>query len=1184
MIKLGLLALMLLGGAACAKSARTYYDEEMMGRVREKIEQHEWAREQVAGAKSSCAWLVEISDQELWDFMPPPEQIRAINVCIAHDCPTCGDEITRQAGHYPWIMSRDRPFKVKCPVCDKEFPSNDFEPWNLGGMKGEPETGPEPTDKGLGWLGPDGRRYYFVAYYIYWQRWARDILTGISSLARAYLLTDEPVYAHKCALMLTKIASEYERFDYENQAYHEGQSGIPGRISDRIWSTGDDSKMALAYDAIWPALGEDGELAAFIKAKGIEEEPRAVIEGKLLRVMADDVMRGFVAGNMGAHQKTLCHLAIVLDNDDPEKGPTTAEMREWIMSGPGRVEDLLWNGFWREGLGGEASPSYSSGWCHSFYEIAELLPRLGVDIWSNPKLKKMADIGLELTVAGRFCPSIGDCGSPRGSGKVAWSASLQGPAFTHYKDPRHAKALSLMGASSKDLWRHLFDEEEVAEVVAREGTDLGLKTRNLGGYGVAILESGEGEHRRGVSMYYGDASGGHGHYDRLNIEMFAHGRAALSEDGYPTPFTRPNFHEWRRANTVRHYCVMVDEMPQQSLHAGDLNTLAGSPGLQLMDASAEIAYGGLASLYRRTTALVDISDEGSYLVDIFRVRGGAQHDWCFHGPPFPEFSVSGGELGPAQEKGTLAGEDVPWGGRPPTVTARGQALDLVRAEGLLPGEYPEPSKKGWAVFGQCILTRCEGAQVRLKTAQEVPAGKVKVFMRIYDYNEGSNSVGISLGDVAGQLRCEPSGTVGYRWITAVYELPQPISEVTLAASELGQMYIQIDNLVISRDLRLEVPRVRSGASSGFQALFNVRRMSPEGAWSATWRKPDEDLALTMTMPAGCTQEVIAADGKPEAQPGIPETIQYVLGRNVLADERADTDEELLSKYIAIAEPHRGDPSVTGVQHLRGANVSEETVGLAVQRGGAVDLIHSSLDPTQQCEWEAPAGGLVCTGEFGLVTVDEEGVKRACLVNGTLLRYGQFALEAGPSPEGTVLSVDHERNAITIDAALAAPEACRDAVVILGNELNRTSYTTTDVEVGDGRTVLGFGDVLFIIGMGEVAETDQAAKTVTSDRKLTGYGRVDGGRHAGRWLFNEDKSRGFRIAAIKGTRFELDGVEGDLEAIFADTDGDGRRVYWISDIGPGDTFRIPATTYAERVEPGRYEVRTMTQARLTSGKG
>jgi len=986
-----------------------------MAEVARKVASFQWAKDYIENVRKRCAWLVEMSDEELWNFVPPPEQLRAINVCIGHDCPVCGEEITRKGGHYPWIISREKPFKLQCPVCNNIFPTNDFKPWNTEGLAGKPETGERCVDNGLGWINPkDGRRYYFIPYYIFWQRWARDILGGMRDLAEAYLLTDDPVYARKCAVLLCKVASEYERFDYAKQVYHEGRFGIRGRIMDYIWSTGNDSTMALAYDAIFPALARDEGLAAFLKQKGIDDAIQCITH--MLHIMVKDVMSGYVAGNMGAHQKTLCHLAIVLDNDDPAKGPTTKEMREWLMSGPGRVEDLLWNGFWREGLGGESSPGYSIGWCHSFYEIAALLPKIGVDIWSHPKLKKMADIGLDLTVAGKFCPSIGDCGSCFGRERVGWTPELLGRAFMHYRDARHAKALKLIGARSQDLWTNLFDEEAVNRVVAEQGTEIEFRTRNLGGYGLAILESGKEPHRRAVTLYYGDANGGHGHKDRLNIEMFAFDRPVLTEDGYPTPFHRPDFYDWRGANTYRHYLVMIDEAPHHNRNAGNLNTLVSAPGLQLADASAETVYPGVASLYRRTTALVDISEEQSYLLDIFRVRGGKQHDWCFHGPPFPEFTIRGGTPGPVQEKGTLAGEDVPFGAKPP----------------------------------------------------------------------------------------------------------------------------------------------QHDGSCGFQGLFHIQRMRPAGIWSASWRLPQEDVSLTMMMPAGCTEEVITAFGVPELVPNAPEKIQYVLARNKLAAE--GKEETLFSRFIAVCEPHRGKPSIDSIELLRGKPAALETVGAVIKRGNLRDYIHSALNPNAHCLWETPLGSLEVEGEFALLTTDERGVQRAYLVNGTAIKLGDFVLSSPPPLAAKVVDVDFGQNAIILDTVVPHPEKLPGTVVIISNDQHKTSYTITSAKVEGKRTVLSFGDVLYIVGMGAVAAVDEQAHVITADRDLVGYGCTDAGRHQGRYLYNETKTKGLKIAAVQGRRqFVLEKGSGALDEIFTDADRDQRRLYWISDIGPGDTVFIPAVT-------------------------
>jgi len=1171
----------LFAGGAAAKTGRTYYDPELLARIRAKVERHEWAKAQVSSARKSCEWLLAMSDDELWGFVPPPGQLRALNVAFGKGCPVHGKQVFRKGGHYPWIMSRDRPFKVKCRVGGEEYPSNDFEGWTPGSITAEPESGPGFVDKGAGWVDEKGIRYFFVAHHVFWQRWQRDVLPGVRALANAYLLTGEPACAHKCAVLLAKIANDYADFDYPTQAYHhKWPTGINGRILDYIWETGTIGNLALAYDAIHPALAEgaDPELAAFLKGKGIDDL-RPHVEQRMLRVMAEDVMRGFIRGNVGMYQRALCFAAIVFDNDDPAKGPTTAQMRDWIMTGSGDTEYVLWNSFYRDGHGGESSPGYSAGWCANFYQIAELLPRLGVDIWSVPKAKKMADIGLDLCVAGVAAPAIGDSGTIFGGGRPGWTPALQGRAFARFRDPRHAAALTLMKAKSRDLFSDLFDEDEVASVVAQSGTELGLKTRDLGGYGLAVLEAGREPNRRGVSMYYGFSGGGHGHFDRLTIEMIAFGRPMLTDMGYPAHWLPKNTY-WT-SNTVSHYCVVVDEHRQETMNRGCLNTLVGASFVQLMDASAEKSvYASTTSLYRRTAVLVDAAPERSYLLDVFRVHGGRQHDYSFHGPPFPEFTVSGAEPGPVQQKGTLLGEDVEFGGVPGArneVGPYGLTLALRETDDVLKDErpYAERGSEGWASYydGNAVLTRKPDATMTLKIPR-VPAGKVKFFLRAYDYDAGVNVVEVRIGDATAQVTWEPSGAKGFRWVSAILDLPAPSDELTMRAAQIGQSWVLIKDAALSTNLATASPRAVDLRTSGFQYLFNVRRMRPGGAWSATWRDAAQDLALTMTMPAGAAQEVILADAEPELKPGHPDTLQYVLARNVLGAEVRKGG--LRSAFVAVAEPHRGAPAVKSVDRMAPLEVDEDAVGVIVRRDGAEDLIHSSLDAARPCRWRAAGAEFAATAEFALVSVDQNGVKRACLLNGSDLRWGDFELHAAPSPAGKVTRVDYKRNTVTIDVVLAMPEAYADRVLIVSNDLRQTSYTIEKAVVGDGETTLHLGDVSFLVQMGYVEEVDAVYHVV----KLGKIGRVDGGFHEGRWLCNEDKSVAMRIVKRRGKAYTLEGFGRDLDGIFADPDGDGRRLYWVSDIGVGDDARIPAVATVERLGPNVYKVNAMTSLRVT----
>ncbi len=455
----------------------------------------------------------------------------------------------------------------------------------------------------------------------------------------------------------------------------------------------------------------------------------------------------------------------------------------------------------------------------------------------------------------------------------------------------------------------------------------------------------------------------------------------------------------------------------------------------------------------------------------------------------------------------------------------------------------------------------QGATVDVPTFGTIAPGEYRLFARVYDYNQGVNTVRFDLSGVEVTVVAEPTGRTGYRWVSAPVTVTRPVESVIMQATEVNETYIQIDAVVVAEDMGTDEPIVRDMSTSGFNYIFNVRRMKPQGQWSATFAKPNNEPALTMTMPAGCVDEVILGDAVPELQPGNPETMPYVLGHSQLTKEQFRAGERLFRNYVATIEPHSGPASIASVEYLQCPTASPESVGLLVRREGAIDIIHSTLDPNEQCAWSGAEQPFSAAAEFALVTVTGEGVTRAVVVNGTRLSYGSFELRPRPSPRGQVVAVDLEANTITIDMPLEAPEAFADTVIISGNELHITSSTITHARVEGNTTVLEFGDVLSIVGMGAVAALDGA--TLTADRPLTGYGKIEGGRHQGRWLYNEDKTRGFRIGAIVGNSFVLEGVEGNLGAVFTDADGDGRALYWISDIGPGDEYIIKSVTSVQR---------------------
>jgi hypothetical protein len=164
-------------------------------------------------------------------------------------------------------------------------------------------------------------------------------------------------------------------------------------------------------------------------------------------------------------------------------------------------------------------------------------------------------------------------------------------------------------------------------------------------------------------MYYGSQGAWHDHHDRLNIEVIARGTSYLPEMGYPALWNDKGY-QWTMG-TTSHYTVLIDEYGHQGKPQGSLHLLADGAWARVMEASAERVYPGRASLYRRTVAMVDIDPNDSYLIDIFRVAGGRQHDYSFHGLPRANVIIDGVELGPAQPA-TVAGTDAPFGHQPKT--------------------------------------------------------------------------------------------------------------------------------------------------------------------------------------------------------------------------------------------------------------------------------------------------------------------------------------------------------------------------------------------------------------------------------------------------------------------------------------------------------------------------------------
>lgn len=183
------------------------------------------------------------------------------------------------------------------------------------------------------------------------------------------------------------------------------------------------------------------------------------------------------------------------------------------------------------------------------------------------------------------------------------------------------------------------------------------EARLLGTSGIAMLGAGGEETPQQLYLLFADTHG-HEHSDALNIAWFARGREVFSETNYrPLPGS-DSTRAWQ-ASAAGHNTVVIDEKNQHGRHSGNRRDITqddemlgmltwrhrqravnkgnlivfdhGWPCVQAAEAEAENSYSPVADLYRRTLVLVDLGGGDSYLVDIFRVRGGSRHDYMLHG-------------------------------------------------------------------------------------------------------------------------------------------------------------------------------------------------------------------------------------------------------------------------------------------------------------------------------------------------------------------------------------------------------------------------------------------------------------------------------------------------------------------------------------------------------------------------
>ena len=636
------------------KTSPTIYDAEQISRLRKLTSYTSVGRSRRKSCTNHAAYWINIPDEQLRALLPDSRVPRAFNVST-EGCPVHGKAIY-QYGAYPWKLDRDHPFSITCPVGGERYPSNDFSAYYLGGMTDPALLIGPYADDGRGWRGPDGTEYWFVAYACHWH-WRKTWLPAVTNLSEAYALTGQRIYAHKAIVMLDRIAEIYPDMDCNTQSRLAAQANrpYPGKILNRLWETTTLRDLAVAYDLVFDALiGEEPVSLPWRTASEI----RANIETNLLEEGIAAVAQGQISGN-SARNALLYAVAV------RQHGPTSDVLRQTFnQTGCGRYHEglnyFLYNQVTKDGLPVQSSPLYCFYAIQSIEKLADALSLLDVDLYEHPRVAQMLDAPLQMLCTGDFTPNIGDSGHIT-SGWVGPKVETYETAYRHLGKPSYAWALEHLidrDGTPTPTFEDLLEEPlprqarfQAASYVHRP------QSRVLDGFGWVGLNNSQDS--VAVSFYYGPRAA-HGHFDRLNLELFGHGHRLSPDLGYPDFMNEliPGIYSWSK-NTVSHNCVVVDDHRQDNATGGTLLRFHDCPTIHVADAAAAETY-KQTDCYRRTLVQVDMGAEDSYLVDVFRVRGGRRHVLSIHGPE-GRFALDGVSLPPPVTEGTLAGGDVAYG-------------------------------------------------------------------------------------------------------------------------------------------------------------------------------------------------------------------------------------------------------------------------------------------------------------------------------------------------------------------------------------------------------------------------------------------------------------------------------------------------------------------------------------------
>ncbi len=358
-----------------------------------------------------------------------------------------------------------------------------------------------------------------------------QLIRSAHAAALLWLMAGEQAYFDHAATILREYAQRYAQFPVHGT--HAGQGKVMGQsLTEATWSI----PTAWTFDILRDAL---------------PEADRELIHHELLVGLGDHLLTQLwerIHNIQCWHLAGLATIGVVLD-DEQYLQPTFHPA--WGFAAQVR-EGVLEDGWWWEG-----SPHYHFYTTQAMTSLAMAVRYQHPELLDNPRFQRMFAAPLDLLRPDLSLPALNDGWfdtSPPGG--VAQYVQVFERVHGFWREPIHSQMLANIydryaERSSADAL--LFGPDDLP---ARAAATPKRVVQAASGY--AILQSRDNS--RHLLLKYGPHGGGHGHPDKLGLELWGHGERLspdLGTPGYGIPLNR----SWYR-QTIAHNTLLIDESEQ----------------------------------------------------------------------------------------------------------------------------------------------------------------------------------------------------------------------------------------------------------------------------------------------------------------------------------------------------------------------------------------------------------------------------------------------------------------------------------------------------------------------------------------------------------------------------------------------------------------------------------------------